>query len=83
MTLDQRERLQHRIVHACRHLCALVGADPRGTLGITFERELPEPRTKDQHECAADSTGREERRSATEQEQRGADPDEPEADERK
>ena len=59
VTLNERQRLQHRVVHTRRHLRALVGADPCGALGIAFERELPEPWAEDQHERAADGTGRE------------------------
>ena len=50
--LDQRQRLQHRVVHARGDVGALVAADPRGALGIALEREPPEPGARDQQQRA-------------------------------
>ena len=39
--LDQRQRLQHRVVDARRDLGALVAPDPRRSLGVALESEPP------------------------------------------
>ena len=54
MALDQRERLQHRVVDARRDLGALLGADALDALG----GELPQPRADDEHERTDDRAGR-------------------------
>ena len=61
MALDQRERLQNRIVHARGDLRALLAADPGGALGVALEREAPQPRPGDQQQRARDRAGREQR----------------------
>jgi hypothetical protein len=48
LALDERERLQDRVVNASGHLCALLRTDPGGTLGISLGGEPPGPRPEDQ-----------------------------------
>ena len=60
--LDQRQRLQHRVVHAGGHVRALLGADAGGALGVAVEREAPHPRAGDQQQRAGDGAGGEQRR---------------------
>ena len=50
VALDQRERLQHRVVHARGDLGALLDADARRALGVALARELPEPRPDDEQQ---------------------------------
>ena len=57
MPLDQRERLQHRVVDAGGDVGALVAADSGGALGITVEREPPDPRAGDEEQRARDRSG--------------------------
>ena len=52
VTLDERERLQHRVVDARGDVGALVRADPRGALGVALEREPPEPGPADEQQRA-------------------------------
>ena len=62
MPLDQRQRLQHRVVHPRGDVGALVAADPGGALGVAVERESPHPGAGDQQQRAGDGAGREQRR---------------------
>ena len=62
MPLDQRQRLQHGVVHARRDVRALLAADPRRALGVAVEREPPHPGAGDQQQRARDGAGREQRR---------------------
>ena len=57
VALDERERLQDRVVHARGDLGALLEADPLGALG----GELPEPRPEHEDERARDRARRDER----------------------
>ena len=50
MALDQRERLQHRVVHTRRDLGALVRPDPREALRVLLPSEPPDPRADEQDE---------------------------------
>ena len=71
VTLDQRQRLQHRVVHALGHLGALIGADARRALGVALQREPPEQRPANEHEGACHGARREQphgRASALQQE---------------
>jgi len=52
VTLDERQRLQHRVVDARSHVGALVRADARGALGIALEREPPEQGPAHEHQSA-------------------------------
>ena len=54
VALDQRQRLQHRVVHARGDVGALVAADPGGALGVAVDREPPDPRPGDQQQRARD-----------------------------
>ena len=62
MSLDEGQRLQHRVVDARGHVRALLAADPRGSLDVPLEREPPDPRAADQEQRAGDGTGREQLR---------------------
>ena len=50
LALDERERLQHRVVDARGHLGALLRADPNRALGVPLRGEPPRPRAEDEHE---------------------------------
>ena len=52
LALNERERLQHGVVHASRHLRPLLGADPRRALGVSLGGEAPRPRAE--HEQQGD-----------------------------
>ena len=75
MPLDQRQRLQHGVVHARGDVGALVAADPGGALGVAVEREPPHPGPGDQQQRAGDGARREQRRvgAVAREERDGAD----------
>ena len=79
VALDERERLEHRVVDARGDVGALLPADPGAALGVPVEREAPEPGSGDEEEPAGDGARREERGGgipAAGQQDDGADPDE-------
>ena len=75
VALDERERLQHRIVNAGGDLGPLLGADPSRPLGIPLEREAPHPGPGDEEQRAGDGSRREQRggRAFAREEHDGAD----------
>ena len=62
VTLDERERLQHRVVDAGSDVGALVRPDARGALGIALEREPPQQRPADKQQSARHGAGGEQPR---------------------
>ena len=58
LPLDKFERLQHGVVHACRHLGSLLVADPRGPLGVALRREPPRPGADQSRSATATALGR-------------------------
>jgi hypothetical protein len=63
--LDQRQRLQHRVVHAGGHVRPLLASDARRALDVTVEREPPHPGAGDQEKRPGDGAGRQQRRGRT------------------
>ena len=55
LPLDERERLEHGVVHAGRHLGPLLRADAGGPLGVPLDGEPPGPRAE--HEQERDRDG--------------------------
>ena len=60
--LDQRERLQHRVVHARRDLGALVAADARGALRVASSASRQSHGPAIEQQRAGDRARREQRR---------------------
>ena len=59
--LDQRQRLEHGVVDARRHVGSLLAADPRGALGVALDGKPPDPGPADQEQRARDCPGGEQR----------------------
>src|SRR6266849_2873591 len=62
IALDERERLQHRVVDARGEVGSLLRADARGVLRVPLADEPPRPRREHEHERRRDRTGCEQRR---------------------
>src|SRR5580765_2269168 len=58
MPLDERQRLQDRVVDARGDLGALLAADACGALRVAIEREAPEPGPGDEQERSRDGARR-------------------------
>ena len=63
LLLNERERLQHRIVHARGEVGAFLAAHALGAFGIALANEPERPGDEDQHQRNRDRPGREQRRS--------------------
>ena len=74
MPLDQRQRLQHGVVDARRHVRALVAADPGRALGVPVERQPPHPGAGDQQQRAGDGAGCDQRRRRASPDSRTTEP---------
>ena len=61
VTLDERERLQHRVVHPRRQLAALLRPDARDALGVPLAGELPRPRAEHEQQRDCDDARPDER----------------------
>ena len=79
VALDERERLEHRVVDARGDVGALLAADPRARSASRSSASRQSQRPGDEEEPAGDGARREERRGripAAGQQDDGADPDE-------
>ena len=60
--LDQRQRLQHGVVHARGEVGALLGANPCDALRLTLARETPRGRSEHDQQCRSHRAGSKQRR---------------------